>query len=71
MKHRCITLPFHIVHSVVKQNGIVLNNIGNIFWMRTVPTQAGGEGGSGGMLPQDISLFVCSEINSETNIINT
>ena len=36
MKRRCATLPFHIVRSVVKRNGIVLNDFGNVFLTRTV-----------------------------------
>ena len=36
MKHRCATLPFHIVRSLVKRNGIVLNNFGNVLLKRTV-----------------------------------
>ena len=35
-KRRCATLPFYIVRSVVKRNGIVLNDIGNVFLTRTV-----------------------------------
>ena len=36
MEHRCGTLPFHIVCSIVKRNGIVFNDFGNVFLMRTV-----------------------------------
>ena len=36
MKRRCATFPFHIVRSLVERNGIVLNDIGNVFLTRTV-----------------------------------
>ena len=33
MKRRCTTLPFHIVRSLVKRNGIVLNNFGHLLYI--------------------------------------
>ena len=36
MKRHCATLPFLIVRSLVKRNGIVLNDFGNVFLTRTV-----------------------------------
>ena len=31
MKRHCETLPFHIMHTLVKRNGIVLNDFGKVF----------------------------------------